>query len=562
MNATTSPQDTPRPAPRTVAALVGIASATFALGVAELIAGIVSTWRSPLFDVGDRVIELAPGFITKFAIEVFGTNDKPALLIGIGAILAIYAAVLGILSFRRRAEIGLAGFALFGLIGATAVLTKQTEPGLAATTPIVVGTIVGAAGLWTSWRLITGGVQGIDLADSVDDVDDGSPVETSEDLDVVDGHDEALDPVLAGVATRRQVLARSGGAIGVLALAGGVTGAIGRSIRARFSASESRAALRLPRPSASLADISEAVTVDVPGVSEFFTPNETFYRIDTALVVPQLRAEDYKLSVTGMVDNTLNLSFDDLTTRNVEQHDITLTCVSNTVGGELIGNARWLGVRLDELLADAGVDPAATQVVGRSVDGYTCGFPVEAATDGRNALVAFGMNGEPLPLEHGFPARLIVPGLYGYISATKWLTEIELTTFEDFEQYWVPRGYADRAPIKIQSRIDSIDGLGTLEVNDDGVAAIGGVAWAQTRGISAVEVKIGDGEWEQAELGEALNDDTWRQWAFRFTPTKTGRIEITTRATDGNGEVQTPDRVDPLPNGASGQHQIVVFVAG
>ncbi len=234
--------------------------------------------------------------------------------------------------------------------------------------------------------------------------------------------------------------------------------------------------------------------------------------------------------------------------------------MSNTIGGELIGNARWTGVRLDELLAEAGVQAGANQVVGRSIDGYTCGFPIEAATDGRNALVAFGMNGEPLPLEHGFPVRLIVPGLYGYISATKWLTEIELTTFEDFEQYWVPRGYAERAPIKLMSRIDSVDGLGTLTRDADGTAAIGGVAWAQTRGISAVEVQLDDGPWQPCELGAALNDDTWRQWAFRWTPRATGRTSIRCRATDGDGVIQTAERSEPLPNGASGHHQIVVFV--
>lgn len=542
----TIPETKRPPAARSIGAVLGLVTAAFALGVAELVAGIVSTWKSPIFDVGDRVIELAPSFITKFAIDVFGTNDKPALLIGIGILLAIYGAVIGMLSFRRDVRIGLAGFALFGVIGFVAVLTKATDPGLAATTPIVVGTLLGALALFVAHRVITSaGANTSDAADAS--------------ADEVDGHD--ADDSDSETTTRRQVLARSGGAVAVLAVAGGTTAAIGRSIRSRFSAVDSRRTLRLPSPDEPLADAPDAVSVDVDGVSQFYTPNETFYRIDTALDVPQVRAEDYQLRVTGMVDTELNLSFDDLITRNVEEHDITLACVSNTVGGELIGNARWLGVRLDELLADAGVSPDATQVVGRSVDGYTCGFPIEAATDGRNALVAFGMNGEPLPLEHGFPVRLIVPGLYGYISATKWLTEIELTTFEDFESYWVPRGYADRAPIKIQSRIDSIDGLGTLERDADGVASIGGVAWAQTRGISAVEVKIDDGEWQPAELGEALNDDTWRQWAFRWTPESEGRASITTRATDGNGEVQTEERADPLPNGASGHHQIVVFIA-
>jgi DMSO/TMAO reductase YedYZ molybdopterin-dependent catalytic subunit len=345
-----------------------------------------------------------------------------------------------------------------------------------------------------------------------------------------------------------------------LVFVGAGAGAVGRTIRSRFSATQSRLNVTLPPATNAVAPIPEGVSVGVDGVAPFVTPNADFYRIDTALTVPQLPTEGYELRVTGMVDRELSLSFDELLRRDVVEHDITLTCVSNTIGGELIGNARWTGVRLDALLAEAGVDPGATQVVGRSVDGYTCGFPIEAATDGRNALVAFGMNGEPLPLEHGFPVRLIVPGLYGYISATKWLTEIELTTFEAFEQYWVPRGYADRAPIKLMSRIDSVDGLGTLTRTADGTAAIGGVAWAQTRGISAVEVQLDDGPWQPCELGEALNDDTWRQWAFRWIPRSTGRTSIRCRATDGDGVIQTAERSEPLPNGASGHHQIVVFV--
>ena len=541
-----------------VTALVGVGCAALALGVAELVAGIVSTWRSPIIDVGDRVIDLAPSFVKDFAIEVFGTNDKPALLVGIAVILALYAAIIGSIAIRRRLAVGLVGFALFGVIGVLAVVTKRTDPGLAATTPIVVGTVVGALALWGATLLLrpassTNATTGDATADHP------APDPATSDHDGSADPDDQAAWIPHPTATRRQLLVRGAGVVGVLAAAGAVTGAAGRALRGRFSATESRAALRLPNADAPLDPAPDAVSVDVEGVADFYTPNSTFYRIDTALTVPQLRTEDYNLSVTGMVDNTLNLSFDDLTAREVVEHDITLTCVSNTVGGQLVGNARWLGVRLDDLLAEAGVSPEATQVVGRSVDGYTCGFPIEAATDGRNALVAFGMNGEPLPLEHGFPVRLIVPGLYGYISATKWLTEIELTTFEDFEQYWVPRGYADRAPIKIQSRIDSVAGLSTLEVDDDGMTAVGGVAWAQTRGISAVEVKIDDGEWQEAELGEALNDDTWRQWAFRFRPEGSGRVSITTRAIDGEGNVQTDERTDPLPDGASGHHQVIAF---
>ena len=553
MNDTTTEMTRP-PVAGSIGAAVGLFSAGLALGVAEMIAGIVATWKSPIFDVGDRVVELSPPSMTKWAIDQFGTNDKTVLLLGIAAFLILYAAVLGVLSFRRNISIGLIGFAIFGLVGFGMVMTKNTDPSITSTTPIIVGTALGATALFLAHRFITGGVV------SQAPIGDSASIESSTDLGGAGAIDDDSAASTTG-ATRRQVLMRSGGVVGLLALAGGSTAAVGRRIRSRFSAVDSRRTLRLPAPDAALDEAPDGVMVDVDNMSSFYTPNDTFYRIDTALDVPQLRAEDYSLRITGMVERELNLSFDELISRTVEEHDITLTCVSNTVGGELIGNARWLGIRLDDLLAEAGVSPEATQVVGRSVDDYTCGFPIEAATDGRNALVAFGMNGEPLPLEHGFPVRLIVPGLYGYISATKWLTEIELTTFEDFESYWVPRGYSDRAPIKMQSRIDSVDGLGTLERNADGVASIGGVAWAQTRGISAVEVKIDDGEWEPAELGEALNDDTWRQWKYSWTPESDGRVSITTRATDGDGELQTEERVDPLPNGASGRHQIIVFIA-
>jgi DMSO/TMAO reductase YedYZ molybdopterin-dependent catalytic subunit len=527
-------------------AVAGIVAAVVALGVAELIAGSRQQWRSPVIDVGDRVIDNVPPFVKDFAIETFGTNDKPALLIGIGVTLLVYAAVIGALSLRRHVGFGLAGIGVFGVIGAWAAISNRAGGTLDDALPTLVGAAVGAAALWFVYRTARPLLAGT------------PPADAAVPSDPTNADQQA--PTDAPRATRRELLVRSGGVLAALAFVGAGAGAVGRSIRSRFSAAESRMNVVLPPASNTLEAIPTGVSVGVDGVAPFVTPNADFYRIDTALTVPQVPTEGYELRVTGMVDRELSLSFDDLLRRTVVEHDITLTCVSNTVGGELVGNARWTGVRLDELLAEAGVDPAATQVVGRSVDGYTCGFPIEAATDGRNALVAFGMNGEPLPLEHGFPVRLIVPGLYGYVSATKWLTEIEVTTFEDFEQYWVPRGYADRAPIKLMSRIDSVDGLGTLTRSTDGMAAIGGVAWAQTRGISAVEVQLDDGPWEQCELGAALNDDTWRQWAFRWAPTSTGRTSIRCRAIDGDGVIQTDERSEPLPDGASGHHQIVVFV--
>jgi hypothetical protein len=266
-------------------------------------------------------------------------------------------------------------------------------------------------------------------------------------------------------------------------------------------------------------------------------------------------AETWTLKITGMVDNPIELTYEELVAKGLVESDITLTCVSILVGGDLVGTARWQGIRLDELLEEVGIADGADQIVGRSVDGYTCGFPV-AALDGRDALVAVGMNGEPLPLEHGFPARLIVPGIYGYASATKWLSEIELTTFDAFDSYWVPRGYASKAPIKMQTRIDAPRGLDKI---DAGAFAIGGVAWAQPVGIKQVEVKIDDGEWVPADMADELSGSTWRQWSYRWDATP-GRHTVTARAIDNDGAIQTEERSEPLPDGVTGHHSVVVLV--
>jgi DMSO/TMAO reductase YedYZ molybdopterin-dependent catalytic subunit len=339
------------------------------------------------------------------------------------------------------------------------------------------------------------------------------------------------------------------------AVFGGVAATTGRWMSDRFSAAASRAGLILPPADRPLGPIPPAAEVGLDGVTPFFTPNASFYRIDTALSVPQLPAEEWRLRIHGMVDAEVELDYAQLLQRPLIEADITLVCVSNHVGGNLLGTARWLGVRLDDLLAEAGIRPGADQVVGRSVDGYTCGFPV-AALDGRDALVAVAMNGEPLPLAHGFPARLIVPGLFGYVSATKWLTEIELTRFDDVDQFWVPRGYAARAPIHTQSRIDTPRGLATVA---PGAARVGGVAWAPTRGISAVELRVDDGPWQPADLAPAVNDTTWRQWTAVWNATP-GTHRLTVRATDGTGAIQTEERSEPVPDGATGWHQVVVRV--
>jgi DMSO/TMAO reductase YedYZ molybdopterin-dependent catalytic subunit len=297
------------------------------------------------------------------------------------------------------------------------------------------------------------------------------------------------------------------------------------------------------------------VEAGVDGIAPFVTANRDFYRIDTALIVPQVRAEDWTLRLTGMVERPFELTYGELSELDIVEADITMTCVSNPVGGDLVGHARWLGVLTRDLLDRAGVRRGADQVVGRSVDGYTCGFPLSAAYD-RPALVAIGMNGEPLPLRHGFPARLVTPGLYGYVGATKWLTEIEVTTFDAFDQYWVPRGYGAEAPIKTMTRIDTPRSFETVAA---GPVVVGGVAWAQTRGIEAVEISVDGGEFEPVQLADELTAESWRQWRYEWDATP-GRHDLVVRAVDGTGVTQTEERAEVLPDGASGWMSLVVTV--
>ena len=325
-----------------------------------------------------------------------------------------------------------------------------------------------------------------------------------------------------------------------------------RSLTNRSSVENVRLAIQLPpatvpagEPAASIGD---AFAID--GLTPYVVPNDDFYRIDTALVVPQVDAESWTLSLTGMVDHPFTMSFDELLAEATTEDLVTLSCVSNEVGGTLVGNARWQGVPLTTLLDRAGVQGGATQIVGKSVDGFTAGFPTETAYDGRVALVAVGMNGEPLPTRHGFPARLVVAGLYGYVSATKWLREIHLTTWDDFDGYWVPRGWSKEGPVKTESRIDVPKPSARLS---PGTTPIAGVAWAPTRGIAKVEVQVDDGDWRAAQLGDTVSDNTWVQWMIPWEATA-GPHTLRVRATDGTGETQTSDVARPDPNGATGWH--------
>nr|WP_269809477.1 molybdopterin-dependent oxidoreductase [Kineosporia rhizophila] len=296
--------------------------------------------------------------------------------------------------------------------------------------------------------------------------------------------------------------------------------------------------------------------LEVSGVSSFYTDPADFYRVDTALSVPKITTDDWKLRIHGMVGKELTLDFDDLLARPMVEHDITMTCVSNEVGGQLVGTARWLGVELAPLLREAGVDPDSDQLVGTSIDGMTIGTPVSAVLDGRAAMLAIAMNGEPLLPEHGFPCRMVVPGLYGYVSATKWLVDLELSRFDAFDPYWVRRGWDQQAPIKTSSRIDTPRPLSRTKA---GTVAVAGVAWAQQRGISKVEVRVDGGAWQEAELSAQVNDDLWRQWVWRWDA-GSGSHTLQVRAVDGDGEVQIEERAEPFPNGSSGWQSVVVTV--
>jgi DMSO/TMAO reductase YedYZ molybdopterin-dependent catalytic subunit len=348
--------------------------------------------------------------------------------------------------------------------------------------------------------------------------------------------------------------------VGVLGVAGAalVAGSVGEVIgRLRSDTTASRAAIRLPVPDDPATALPANVELGVEGVTPFRVANADFYRVDTNLVVPNVDVSTWSLAVGGMVDRPYTLTFDELLAMPMVERDLTLTCVSNEVGGQYAGNARWLGVRVKDLLARAGVNPAADQLISRSTDGWTASTPIAAVTDGRDAIVAVAMNGEPLPSEHGFPARMIVPGLYGFISATKWLVALEPSTYAAEQAYWTKRGWATDAPIRTMARIDVPAPLSTVNA---GKVAIAGVCWAQHRGIDGVEVQVDDGAWRPAKLGGVPSDDTWRQWMVAWDATP-GRHTIRARATDGTGATQPDARLTPFPSGAQGWHEVVVTVA-
>lgn len=517
------------------AAVAGVISGLVFLAAAELAALLVARGASPLLAVGSFVIDVVPQPLKEFAISTFGEFDKVALLIGLGLAVVIASAVAGILQFVRPPI----GVIALGVAGAASVAATTTRAGGAplAFLPPVIGAAAGIVALVFLGRRLRAWRGSAAMSATAAESD-------------ADGAGSARSAV---AVDRRRFFALAGIA-GASALVVGITSRVVSATTSSVAAI--RKGLRLPAARTSVT-IPDGAELDIPGISPLFTPNADFYRVDTALTVPTVDPASWRLVIDGMVDQRIELSFDDLVKMGLDEYAITLTCVSNVVGGDLVGNAMWLGVPIRDVLRLAGPHTDADMVLSRSVDGYTASTPLAALTDdGLDAILAVGMNGDPLPLEHGFPVRMVVPGLYGYVSATKWVTELKVTTFEKDEAYWTPRGYSAEAPIKFSSRID------TPKIGKSVAAGripIAGVAWAQTVGIEAVEVRIDDGDWQRATLSAPINTDTWVQWVLEWDA-EPGTHYVTVRAIDKNGKMQVEESAPIAPDGSTGWQRSLIAV--
>jgi DMSO/TMAO reductase YedYZ molybdopterin-dependent catalytic subunit len=514
--------------PTAMAALAGVVAAAVVLSVAELAGAFFTARATPVIALGSTFIDFTPPWMKDFAIATFGTNDKAALFVGMGLTIFLLACVLGVVAFRQWA-LGVAGVLLMGTVIVASVVTRAGVKPIDAI-PTVLGTVAGLVVL----RLLTALLSRT-----------GTRPETPADTAVADQAHHGTN--------RRRFFA----AAGITAAAAGIAATGGRLLSAaRSNIAQARDALQLPTPVKAAAAIPAGVQSPVAGVTPWVTPNGDFYRIDTALSVPEINADDWELRVHGLVEEEMRLTFQDLLDADLIESHITLTCVSNPVGGSLAGNAKWLGLPLREVLRRARPTAGADMVLSTSIDGFSASTPLEVLQDDRDAILAIGMNGEPLPLEHGYPVRMVVPGLYGFVSATKWVVDLEVTRFADSKAYWTQRGWSERGPIKTMARVDVPKSFAKVPA---GRTAIGGTAWAQTRGITKVEVQIDNGGWADATLSAEASVITWRQWSYEWDATP-GPHYIKVRATDGTGEVQTDQRAEPVPDGASGWQSVMVTV--
>jgi DMSO/TMAO reductase YedYZ molybdopterin-dependent catalytic subunit len=603
-------------------AVVGIVTTLVALGVAQLVAAALSTpLGAPVDAVGELSIDHTPPAVKNFAIRTFGSNDKTVLVWGIRGVLIIFAVVIGIVAVRKL-WYGMAGLAIFTAIGVYAALSQPTSKAADAV-PTLIGAAVAAFALRsfaaraaraapagpatdaaaTTWPSASGkpgaGTQpragsqpGTGSRPDAGPQPDASaePASTSAgggapdpgaswlppDYYVSERYQGARPPgasqpaasgryaasarqAYAGeVAQDRRRFLVSGAVVAGASL---LTYGAGTWLGERRDVSAAAQSLKLPAPAIAAPPLPPGANLRIPGLASFITPNSEFYRVDTAIVLPEILPANWTLRVHGMVRKELVLSFGDLIKRPLIEDYITLCCVSNPVGGPYIGNAKWLGASLRSLLQEAGIKAGASQLLATSSDGFTSGTPVQVAMDsGRDSMLAVAMNGAALPVEHGFPVRQVIPGLYGYVSACKWIVDIEVTTFESAQAYWVPRGWSPQAPIKTESRIDVPTGQHPVKAGT--TVPIAGVAWAQHKGIEAVEVRISHGPWQPARLADVPDLDTWRQWVYDWNVTvPPGNYLIEARATDKTGYTQTALQEPPEPNGATGYPSVLVQVS-
>jgi DMSO/TMAO reductase YedYZ molybdopterin-dependent catalytic subunit len=562
-------------------AIIGVVTALVALGAAQIVAAVLAAPASaPVDAVGAVSINHTPAAVKNWAISEFGASDKTVLVWGIRGVLIVCAVVIGVLALRRL-WLGMAGLAVFAAIGVAAALV-QPGAGASYALPSLLGAGVAALALryfcglasrelararasWPPAAAAPGQSSPPRRAVSGSPGGTGGPASTGapppDDVPSVPASGPVWRPVGpepvwgGGGPDRRRFLAASAAvATGSLVAYGA-----GAWLASSRNVSAAQRAIRLPRAAVSAPPLPSGADLRIPGLSSFITPNGSFYRVDTALVLPEIAPATWQLRVHGMVRRELTLSFDDLIKRPLIEDYITLCCVSNPVGGPYIGNAKWLGASLRSLLEEAGVMRGATQLLATSSDGFTSGTPIETAMDGRDSLLAVAMNDAALPVAHGFPVRQVVPGLYGYVSACKWLVDIEVTTYSAAQAYWVPRGWSAQAPIKTESRIDVPTGQSPLTVGSK--VAIAGEAWAQHKGIDAVEVRVGNGPWQQAQLAAVPDLDTWRQWVYWWdVNVSPGNYLIEARATDKTGYTQTSLQEPPEPNGATGYPSVSVNV--
>jgi DMSO/TMAO reductase YedYZ molybdopterin-dependent catalytic subunit len=500
----------------------GVAAAAMALGITQLLAVPFGAAADSRTAVGSAVIDLTPGPVKEWAIQTFGTSDKLFLTVAVLVGMLAIAAISAVWETPRR-PVGSIAIGVAGLLGVAAVLSRPGA-GVADTLPTVVGTVCGIAVL----RRLTSRHTAVQSA--TDAKADAEP----------------------DAGRRNSLLTLALAAVGLLCAAVGAMWS-----RRVHSVAGDRQEFTVPPATVPAPPIPPQVQPADVELPSFITDNDDFYRIDTALSVPQLSRDDWRLRIHGMVDREITYGFADLAGMPIVEKVVTLTCVSNPVGGNLISNAVWTGYRVRDLLAAAGLHPDSDMVLSTSIDGFTVGTPLEALTDSRDALLAITMNGKPLPIQHGYPARLVVPGLYGYVSATKWVVDLELTRFDRARAYWTKLGWSAHGPIKTESRIDVPRRNAVVA---PGPVTFGGVAWAQQRGIRAVEVRIdtpaGEGVWQPADLGASYSNDTWRLWTLPWVARTTGPHAITVRATDNTSAVQTEEVRQPAPDGATGWHEV------